>query len=238
MMRQADAFFRVDWPVFLRVFYPIQHEIGSKIGIMDAESQAYIMKIGVFSDVHGHLDELKKTLALFERLEVDALVCGGDLVDKGRYSDDVIDLMRERAIPCVQGNHDLKAMFMWLPDHEPLRDSSMVYLNTLPPKIECAWAGKSVYITHSNPWEDSSIYVYPTRPEALFREVLGAVSADIIILGHTHQPMLIALDGRFILNPGSIYGNRGRDERTCVVMTLPECRFDLYDIDTGQLLTF
>ena len=36
------------------------------------------MRIGVFSDVHGHLAELKKTLALFESLAVEALVCGGD----------------------------------------------------------------------------------------------------------------------------------------------------------------
>jgi putative phosphoesterase len=195
------------------------------------------MKIGVFSDVHGHFDELKKTLALLERLQVDALLCGGDLVDKGLHSDDVIDLMRERGIPCVQGNHDMKALFMWLPDHEPLRDSSILYLQTLPPFLTCEWAGKRVYMTHSNPWEDSSIYVYPARPMALFKEIADAVDAEVIVLGHTHQPMRVEVDGKVIVNPGSIYGNRGMDERTCGVLTLPECSFEIYDIDSGIKLS-
>lgn len=194
------------------------------------------MKIGVFSDVHGHLDELKQTLALLKALDVAAMLCGGDLVDKGHHSDDVIDLMRERAIPCVQGNHDLKAQLMWLPDHEPLRDSSIVYLSTLPPSLTREWAGKKVYLTHSNPWEDSSIYVYPTRPMVLFKEIADAVDADVIILGHTHQPMRVEVADKVIVNPGSIYGNRGMAERTCGVLSLPDCRFDIYDIDTGKNL--
>lgn len=50
------------------------------------------MKIGIFSDVHGHLIELQKTLALFERLQVDQLLCCGDLVDKGKESDANVDI--------------------------------------------------------------------------------------------------------------------------------------------------
>jgi predicted phosphodiesterase len=56
------------------------------------------VRIGVFSDVHGHLVELKKTLALFKTLEVDEIVCAGDLIDKGTESGAVVDLMRERGI--------------------------------------------------------------------------------------------------------------------------------------------
>jgi len=60
------------------------------------------MKIGVFSDVHGHLNELNQTLQLFKLLNVDKLICGGDLADKGEHSDAVVTMMRELAIPCVQ----------------------------------------------------------------------------------------------------------------------------------------
>ncbi len=70
------------------------------------------MKIGIFSDVHGHLEELKKTLALLKSLEVDEMICAGDLVDKGTQSDEVVALMQESAIPCVQGNHDAKAQYI------------------------------------------------------------------------------------------------------------------------------
>src|SRR5688500_223680 len=106
------------------------------------------MKIGIFSDVHGHLDELKKTLDLFECLKVDEIICGGDLVDKGLYSDAVIDLMRERETLCVQGNHDAKAQFLWFHYAEPLQPSSVEYLSKLPKCLTFEWEGVGVYLCH------------------------------------------------------------------------------------------
>lgn len=194
------------------------------------------MKIGIFSDVHGHLDELKKTLALFERLQVDEIVCGGDLVDKGLHSDGVIDLMRERQIICVQGNHDAKAQYIWFHYAEPLQPRSVEYLSKLPKCLMFEWAGVSVYLCHANPWEDPSIYIYPTRPLVLFQEVAKSVDSDIIIMGHTHQPMRVEVDSKLLLNPGSVYGNRDMEQRTCGVLSLPDARFEIYDIDTGQKL--
>lgn len=36
------------------------------------------MKVGIFSDVHGCLDELKQALHLLNQMQVDKLVCLGD----------------------------------------------------------------------------------------------------------------------------------------------------------------
>jgi putative phosphoesterase len=195
------------------------------------------MKIGIFGDVHGHLHELEKTLALLEHFSVDRLVCMGDLVDKGQHSNAVIDLMRERAITCIQGNHDAKAQFMWLSHHdEPLTGASLDYLMALPETLSFVWDGISIYLCHANPWLDTSVYVFPTRPMALLQEVINAVAEQVIIMGHTHHPMCVKIGAKTLVNPGSIYGNRDRDERTCGVLTLPDCTFELYDIDTGNLL--
>lgn len=194
------------------------------------------MKIGMFSDVHGHLDELHKTLILLESHRVDHIICAGDLVDKGTDSDGVIELMQSRQIPCVMGNHDAKAQFMWLSDHEPLQDRSLAYLRQLPPSLTFEWSGFTAYLCHANPWQDASVYVYPTRPEILFQLVADDVNASIIIMGHTHHPMCVHVNGKIIVNPGSIYGNRNRDERTCGILSLPECDFSLYDIVRGGKL--
>ena len=99
------------------------------------------MKIGIFSDVHGHLSELHKTLDLFEHLAVDHLLCCGDLVDKGKESDAVVSLMRERAIPCIQGNHDFKAQFTFFTSHEMLSNKTIDYLSKLPPTLSFCWEG-------------------------------------------------------------------------------------------------
>lgn len=195
------------------------------------------MKIGVFSDVHGHLEELHKTLSLFVTLQVDQIVCAGDLVEKGLHSDAVIQVMHERAIPCVKGNHDAKARYGWLVQAESLSDKSIGYLNQLPESLTFEWAGKMVYVCHATPWQDASVYVFPTRPTALFQMVAEAVEAEVIILGHTHHPMRIEVGQQVLINPGSIYGNRDRAERTCGVLSLPDCQFDLYDIDTARQLT-
>jgi putative phosphoesterase len=192
------------------------------------------MRIGIFGDVHGHLVELEKTLALLEHLNVDQIICMGDLVDKGQHSNAVIDQMREREIICIQGNHDAKAQFMWLSHHdEPLTGTSLDYLIDLPETLSFVWEDVTVFLCHANPWLDTSIYVFPTRPLALFREVIEAVEETILIMGHTHHPMWVKIDAKTLVNPGSIYGNRDRVERTCGVLTLPDCIFELYDIDSG-----
>jgi putative phosphoesterase len=196
------------------------------------------MKVGVFSDVHGHFDELHKTLRLFELLQVDQVVCAGDLVDKGLCSDEVIATIRDLNIPCVKGNHDAKAQHRWLSDKVNLRETSIAYLKTLPDSLNFEWIGVSVYLCHSTPWHDYSVYVYPTRPPVLFELVATAVEAQIIILGHTHHPMRIESAGKLLVNPGSIYGNRDRRERTCGVLSLPDGDFQLYDIDSGRALSF
>lgn len=195
------------------------------------------MKIGVFSDVHGHIKELHQTLLLLRHLQVDEVICCGDLVDKGAYSDAVIATMQEQNILCVQGNHDFKAQFTWLTHAEPLQDSSLSYLIDLPATLTFDWTGLSVYVCHANPWQDSSIYVFPTRPEALFQQVAEAVTADVIIMGHTHHPMSVQWGNTMLVNPGSIYGNRDRPQRSCGILTLPERCFEIYDIDTGRKLS-
>jgi len=195
------------------------------------------MKIGVFSDVHGHLDELHLTLKLFESLKVDMLVCGGDLVDKGEFSNEVVDVMIARAIPCVQGNHDKKAQFIWRTHAEPLKPTTIDYLMNLPPTLDYTWEGKTVHVCHANPWLDASYYLYPDCPTFLFDEVIRTCPADIVIMGHTHHPMRVEYKDRLLINPGSIYGNRDRDERTCGVLSLPDGNFQLYNIETGTSTT-
>lgn len=204
-----------------------------------------MVRIGIFSDVHGNIEELQQALYLLESLNVDAIVCAGDLVDKGPGSDAVVALM-SRDIPYVQDNHDAKASFGWLDDRALLSTEAIHYLRTLPLELTCEWAGKTVYMSHCNPWQDSSVYVYRSRPLILFEQIASAVDADVIVMGHTHQPLCVQANDTLIVNPGVVYGNissesiydkRDTDERTCGVLTVPDGKFELYDITTDNILT-
>ena len=192
------------------------------------------MQIGIFSDVHGHLEELNQTLNLFDTHQVDQILCAGDLVDKGNNSDAVIARMQAACIPCVLGNHDAKAGYTWLTYNQPLKDESLAYLSKLTHDLTFKWRGVSVYLCHANPWQDTSVYVFPDRPPSLFELIAKAVDSDIIIMGHTHQPMCVPVEKKLLINPGSIYGNRDRDERTCCILTLPDRQLTFFDIDTGE----
>lgn len=126
--------------------------------------------------------------------------------------------------------------------HEPLKEEALAYLKNLPVCLTFEWEGVGIYVSHSNPWQDSSVYVYPSRPMALFEEIAQSVEAKVIMLGHTHMPMRIHVRDKLIINPGAIYGNASSDsiyrkreieERTCGVLSLPDCQFEVYEIFTG-----
>ncbi|MGH3081594.1 MAG: metallophosphoesterase family protein [Gaiellaceae bacterium] len=63
-------------------------------------------RVAVITDIHANLPALEPTLAETERLAVDALHCGGDLVGYGPHPNEVCALIEERAIPTIYGNYD------------------------------------------------------------------------------------------------------------------------------------
>ena len=65
------------------------------------------MRIAVISDIHGNLEAFKEVLADIDRSRVDGLACLGDNIGYGPEPEQVINLLRERDIPCVMGNHEL-----------------------------------------------------------------------------------------------------------------------------------
>ena len=62
--------------------------------------------VGIISDVHGDLAALQDALARLSRLDVAQVVCAGDLLDWGPAPVRCIEVLQERRIPCVRGNHD------------------------------------------------------------------------------------------------------------------------------------
>ena len=64
------------------------------------------MKIAVISDIHGNPHALRDVLKDIQKNECDKVVCCGDIVGYGYDPQKCIDIIRERNIPCVMGNHD------------------------------------------------------------------------------------------------------------------------------------
>lgn len=208
------------------------------------------MKIGIISDIHATMDPLHKAMALFDAHNVDTIVCPGDLVDRGNEGDAVVRFIRQRNIPCVQGNHDREAFTTQSvihrlnrvaqqrgePDMFPgtLQSETVSYLSELPATLHFDWEGHRVCLAHGTPASNLT-YLFPWSERHEFDATAQQANADIVILGHTHVPMQVRVDDVWFLNAGSLHGNRTGDMfRTCGILSLPDVQLTVYNVDTGD----
>lgn len=203
------------------------------------------MKIGLISDIHGDMAGLESALAIFAREDVDRVLCAGDLVERGTDGDRVVQLLQEREIPCVQGNHDEFAPDnqRWLRDNSDLNhphvrgqlltEETLAYLQQLPASLRFEWAGLCVLLIHGTP-KSNLEFLFPHSPAARFEVIAKEAETDIIICGHTHEPMQVKHLGVRFFNPGSIYNDDARGSHTCATLSLPDCSFTVFRLDSGM----
>ena len=202
------------------------------------------MRIGIISDLHAGFGELQNALSYLSEQDVDIVVCAGDLVDFGTHGDEVVEKIMNAEIPCVKGNHDRQASQKQALRQRKqaidnaiklLQPETLAILEQLPNQLRFEWKGKTVLLTHATPWGDD-MYIYPDSNAPLLRRVIKEAQADIVILGHTHRPMWIEIDGGFIINSGSTSQNYFMTVGTYGILSLPDCEFELHNVETGELI--
>lgn len=210
------------------------------------------LKLGLIADVHANAEHLRRALAVLRARGADVILCAGDLADGDSEGQAAADLIREQAIPCVQGNHDLAATRAnadawrerwdeasfgpppWQYGEDALSDENRAFLRDLPPTRRFEFAGKRVLLTHAAPW-DQTTYIFPNGRPAPFERIATEAEADVVILGHTHLPMAVEVNGVWVFNPGSVDGSRAEPyTATCALLELPIVRYQVFDLETGQ----
>ncbi len=219
------------------------------------------MRIGVVSDIHSNLTALHAVLD--DMGEVDGLWCLGDFVGYGPWPNECIELLRERDVKAIVGNHDLAAIGAistidfnyeagqaahWTADQ--LTAESRDYLLALTPMREV----DGVTLAHGSPREPVWEYVVEAGVAVAS---LGAFDTQLCLVGHSHIPSLFAeeqdniaigymthgsrreLTGKTIANPGSVGQPRDRDPRASYLIydtekALLQWRRVTYDIKSTQ----
>ena len=69
-------------------------------------------RVGIISDIHGNFHALQAALKALDELGHDQLVCLGDVVGYGAMPNECIQVLRDRDIPTLAGNHDHAAVGM------------------------------------------------------------------------------------------------------------------------------
>lgn len=160
------------------------------------------MRIGIVSDVHCNIEGLKTAL---DRMgQVDELLCAGDLVYQYRFSNEVVELLREREARIILGNHDLILLSEAggrAREAAHVRLENVEFLQSQPLLMDIQVAGKRLVMAHGSPFEPYDTYLYPTTPAI---NQLAEIDADYIVLGHTHYQMADRIGRALVINPGSV----------------------------------
>ena len=204
-------------------------------------------RIGVISDIHADLASLQSALDRLDRANVDAVVCAGDLVERGvDDGSSVIELLQSRSIPCVQGNHDenalrhasLSANFVDSRDDSvPLDHRTLEFLDELPSSRVLTYGKTTIMLTHAIPSDNGGIVFRDERCLDLSKRLkkdLARVEADILIVGHTHYPFDVTYRGKRLLNPGSVCKLQSRDSHTVGILDLSDSTFSVLDASSGE----
>ena len=166
--------------------------------------------IGLLADVHGNLPALEAVLAEMGRRGVRQYLMLGDIVGYGPNPGACIDLLRQRHIYCLRGNHDhyvahngdvrvamgimAKRMADWTITQ--LDESERAWLGDLPVRYR---SGNWVAV-HGAPVDKSffNAYVYEMTAERNLN-YLAADGTQICLHGHSHiQGVYGLIDGGFL----------------------------------------
>lgn len=203
--------------------------------------------VGIIGDMHGNYEGFLKALEIFEQEGVAKILCAGDIVDRGGDADEIVKIIKAKNILSIAGNHDRTVVAnqaRWRESDKPERlkelgrivsDETIAFLEALPDTAETTIADTRILVAHGAPWSDV-ITVFPDSRQSTFERIHRdyGESYDIIILGHTHQPMHAKIGDLHILNAGSVYDVTIRDSHTCGILYLPEIRFVVYDLSSGE----
>jgi putative phosphoesterase len=172
------------------------------------------MKIGIVSDVHNNVVALQ--YALEHLVDCELVLNLGDLVFEYRVDPEIVDMAQRAGLVGIVGNHE-KAILRHPASslRNKLSPHVLAYLESLPALREMTVSRFKLLAAHGSPWDDPDDYrcdyVYEGNAGKMNR--LGSVAADIILLGHTHVPMLTRVADKLIVNPGSCGDARGANDR-------------------------
>lgn len=90
----------------------------------------------------------------------------------------------------------------------------MDWLEALPLELRHALdTGTRVLAVHASPGEDDGEGVHPGRSDAELGALLDGCAADLVVVGHTHEPMARRVGAVLVVNPGCVGNPRAPDLR-------------------------
>jgi predicted phosphodiesterase len=213
------------------------------------------VKTALISDIHANLEALQAVLEAVDREHPGAaMLCAGDIVGYGPDPGACIDLLRQREVPCIRGNHEEMVLGLrsfsrcvsagisaarWT--RRQLSPSQRQFLEGLPILKQIS---EELVMCHGDLLSaDTYISDAASAQTALQQLQQMAPTARVLVCGHTHHASLYAAgQARFstevpecatldpglrqIINPGAV--GQSRDGT-------PVARYAVLDLDTHSV---
>lgn len=207
------------------------------------------MLVAVITDLHANLEATQAVFTEIDRRGADRTVCLGDITGYNANPNEVVDLVREREIPTIMGNHDAavcgledpwffrasaKQAIEW--QYEQLRDDNKRWLAHAPEQMTFS---KSYLGVHGSPSSRDDYIIDWLDAMRQLEYLNNGRSINVCFFGHSHRPSFfsekgnapdqgptsthkVSLANRYFINPGAVGQPRDRD---------PRAAFGLFDLD-------
>ena len=200
----------------------------------------------IISDIHGNIPAFLAVLDDISSLGSVEVFCAGDIVGYGSSPRECLDIVREKAIESVMGNHDAASVGMtditsfneWAKEAvrwtgEQLEDADRRFLEGLPYVI-----GKEGFtMAHGTLHRPEEFMYMMDISDAA--ETFRVLDSKVCFVGHSHVPGVFAMkgnsiraefkknmsfdpDANYIVNVGSVGQPRDGDPRACYCLFDPE----------------
>jgi len=191
------------------------------------------MRIALFSDIHGNRIALDAVIADARSFGVDAFCAVGDIAAIGPEPVSVLEvLVQLENITVVRGNTDryivtgegppptldqaqanpalidlharVKASFVWTRGFVTAA-GWLEWFAELPIEARLPLEdGTQLLAVHASPGSDEGEGVHPGRSNAELAALLDDCAADVVCVGHTHEPVLRHIESTTVINLGCV----------------------------------
>ena len=168
------------------------------------------MKIGIISDTHDNLPQIKKAVTFFNREKVDLVLHAGDIVSP-------FTALEFKDLDCsfrgIFGNNDGDKLYL----REKFKNIGKLFPTPYITEIE----HKNIIMLHK---------------EKLIESLIKSQKYDIIIYGHTHRLDLRKIGKTLIVNPGEC-GGWLTGKSTVALLDTENLNAKIVDLDNDKTVT-
>ena len=207
------------------------------------------MKIAVLADIHGNMQALDAVIGDARRLGISDFIIAGDNITDGPESSEVIKRIRELSSWVIKGNREdyiikyhtgafagdwntYKQVAALVCTYERLDAGDIEYVVNLPEQLTIELPEMpSIKVVHGSPF---SMYesLYCDQDLDLLEKAVLSIDEEVLICGHTHQQWTKQINGKLIVNPGSLGGHFG--EEICAPYAVLSFNEDVLLFDEGK----